>query len=588
MVILFVVEEDGWMKSKSNGLYILGISGQGPAAFDLSGVGHDPAAALIKDGRLIAAAEEERFIRLKHARGQFPYNAIKFCLNYAGIGIEDISYIVGNFKPELISKFYVRNKIFKSPLKAAQITIGSKVIKKKYIDCVKKIPYFLRKDKKFANDILKKFNIVEHHLAHASSAYHLSGFDRSIIMSIDACGEAATTLIAEGFKTTIRKLRESFIPHSVGGFYSLFTEYLGFEPNNGEYKVMGLAPYGKNVIDVSDLIRIKDGYVKVNQKIRGTYYRYSDYIIRRFGSPRKKREPVEQRHANIAYAIQERLEEVCLDLLKFSLEKINSKNLCLAGGVALNTKMNGKLLASGLIKNIFVQPAAGDAGTAIGSAFYKYAELGYAPKDKMEHVYYGPEYTNEDILNVIKTSKIGYEYYDDISGICAELISKGKIVGWFQGRMEWGPRALGNRSILADPRNPKMKDLINQYVKFREEFRPFCPSMLAEVASEYLEGAYPSPFMILTFKVPKEKRKEIPAVVHVDGTVRPQTVEKQINPKFYRLIKSFEDITSVPVILNTSFNVAGEPIVCRPEEAIRTFYSCGMDYLAIGNYLLKK
>ncbi|MEM7819474.1 MAG: carbamoyltransferase [Candidatus Aenigmatarchaeota archaeon] len=576
------------MKPISNNLYILGICGQGHAAFDLSGIGHDPAAALIKDGKLIAAAEEERFIRLKHARGHFPYNAIKFCLDYAGIGIEDIDYIVGNFKPELISKIYARDKFFKRPLKAMQITIGSKVIKKKYLDCVKRIPYFLKERKELATEIIKKFETVEHHLAHASSAYHVSGFDKSNIITMDACGEATTTLISKGEDGLIKKIRETFIPQSIGGFYSLFTEYLGFEPNDGEYKVMGLAPYGKKCIDVSDLIKVVDGCVVVDQKINGSYYRYSEYVINRFGPPRKKGDVVDERHANIAYAIQERLEEICMDLLKFSLGKIDSKNLCLAGGVALNSKMNGKLLSSGLINNIFIQPAAGDAGTAIGAAFYKYVELGYKPNEKMEHVYYGPEFTNEEIENALKLSKVKYEFYDDISGICAELIAKGNIVGWFQGRMEWGPRALGNRSILADPRNPKMKDLINQYVKFREEFRPFCPSMLASAAKEYLEGAYPSPFMILTFKVPEEKRREIPAVVHVDGTVRPQTVEKHINERFYNLIKSFEELTSVPVVLNTSFNIAGEPIVCRPIEAIRTFYSCGMDYLAIGNYLIKK
>lgn len=573
------------MKSKSNGIYILGLCGQGMAGFDLAGIGHDPAAALIKDGKLIAAAEEERFIRLKHARGQFPFNAIKFCLNEAGIGIEDVDHIVGNFRPELVSKIYARNKMFRSPMRAIQIKLGAKVIKNKYIDNIRKIPYFLKESSE--GNIVNKFETIEHHLAHSSSAYHVSGFDNAIIMSLDASGEAATTLLSMGSGEDIKKLRET-IRNSIGGFYSLFTEYLGFRPNDDEFKIMGLAAYGKPGISVSDLIGVKDGYVEVDPKLFGGYYRFSDYIVQRFGPARKRHGPIEERHENIAYAVQARVEEICRELLEFSLNNTDSRNLCLAGGVALNSKMNGKLLSSGLIKDIYIQPAAGDAGTAVGAAFYKYTSLGYRSQEKMNHAYYGPAFSNEEIEKIIKTAKIEAEMHSDIAGICAELIAKGKIVGWFQGRMEWGPRALGNRSILADPRNPKMKDLINFYVKFREEFRPFCPSMLAESASEYLENTYPSPFMILTFNVPEKKKKEIPSVVHIDETVRPQTVEKNTNPLFYALIKEFESISSVPVVLNTSFNVAGEPIVCRPEEAIRTFYSCGMDYLALGNYLIKK
>jgi carbamoyltransferase len=568
-------------------IYILGLSGQGPTGFDISGLGHDPAAALIKDGKLVAAAEEERFTRRKHASGQFPYNATKFCLKQAGIALDDVSYIVSNVKFELFNKNQAKKSMFLRPKHLLQFRVGMSVIKKKYLDHIKRLPHFLH-EKDSEGRILKRLDYAEHHIAHASSAFHLSGFKNSSILTLDAAGEAATTLIAKGEDEKITKVRETFSPHSIGGFYTVFTEYLGFEPNDGEYKVMGLAPYGKAGINVDNLIWVKDGTVRVDERIFGSYRYYSGFVEREFGPARKKGTKIEKRHADLAYAVQNRLERISEELVRYAVEHTGITKLCLAGGVALNTKMNGRLLELGIIKDIFIQPAAGDAGTAIGAAFSKYCELGYKPDYVMRHAYLGPEYTNDDIKKVLDIAKLTYEYHDDISGIAADLIAKGKIVGWFQGRMEWGPRALGNRSILADPRNPKMKDIINHYVKFREEFRPFCPSLLKKAAPEYLENPYDSPFMILTFRVPQDKIKEIPAVVHVDGTVRPQTVEKDVNPVFYKLIKDFEGETSIPVVLNTSFNIAGEPIVCKPEDAIRTFYACGLDYLAIRNYLVKK
>jgi carbamoyltransferase len=565
--------------------YILGISGLGHTAYDMCGIGHDPSACLLKDGKIVTCAEEERFIRVKHASGFFPYNAIKFCLDYAKIGIDDVDHIAGNFKPSLISSQYARRKMFSSPIQSMQTMLGARVIGKKYADAIRRIPYFLGQAD---SGIMKKVSLAEHHMAHSASSYYLSGFDRAVIMSIDASGECATTLISEIANDRIRKVRESFSPNSIGGFYTTFTEFLGFKSDDGEYKVMGLAAYGKDGINLDEMMKVDDGKVVVNPKIYGNYFRYSKYVEERFGQARKKGEPIETRHANLAYAVQKKLEETVMELLKLSTTMLSSRKLCLSGGVALNSKMNGRLLESEYIDDIFIQPASGDAGTSLGAALLKSVELGCRPRETMKHSYYGPEFSNDEIKKILKMCGSEFDYFDDISGTVSELIAKGNIIGWFQGRMEFGPRALGNRSILADPTDPKMKDRINSTIKFREEFRPFCPSILKGHEKEYLEYSYPSPFMILTFRVRDEKQKEIPAVVHVDGTARPQTVEKGTNPMFHDLIKSFESLSGVPVILNTSFNVAGEPIVCTPQDALRTFFSSGMSYLALGNYLVMK
>lgn len=570
-------------------IHVLGISGAGPVAYALTGFGHDPSACLVRDGEIVACAEEERFTRVKHARGIFPYRAIKFCLDQGKIGIEDVDLITGFWMPDLIYKTPTfRNQVFTNPSLSARTYLATKIAKKKYLDHVAAIPYFLDVAPSEKNQVLRKFKFTEHHIAHLASAYYCSGFERAALLSIDNAGENVTTVLGEGVNGAIGKLKESYNPHSAGAFYSAFTQYLGFEPDDAEYKVMGLAPYGKPRYDVDDLLKTSDGTIRVDARIFGSQYLYSEYVDKRFGPHRKRGEKIDDRFADVAYAIQKRLERVSEELAKYIVDKTGNKALGVSGGVGLNTKMNGNLLKSGIVEDIFVQPAANDAGTSVGAALYQYQQMGYKVKFKMEHAYYGPEFSDEYVENWLRISKLRYESLGDISGTVGELVSKGKIVGWFQGRMEFGPRALGNRSILADPRDPGMKDRINEYVKFREEFRPFCPSLLDEAKEEYLQNAHDSPFMILTFDVPREKQKEIPAVVHVDGTARPQTVKKEINPKFYRLIKAFEEVTSVPVVLNTSFNVAGEPIVCRPEEALRTFSSCGLDYLAIGNFLIEK
>jgi len=568
-------------------MYVLGVAGLG---LDERGtLGHDPAAALLKDGEIVAAAEEERFTRVKHAPGYFPYRAVKFCLDYAGIGIEQVDRIAGYWKPELVFRnAFLHEGYYAHPVRSAKFYLLWKMYEMKYRNNIRHIAYTLEKDRAAGDALLRKFTTVEHHLCHAASAYYCSGFKDATIVTMDGMGENVSTLVGENAGTDVKKIIETYSPHSLGIFYTLFTEYLGFEPNEAEYKVMGLAPYGKPGVKMDDLLWTGDGRVYLDKRLLGKFRFYSDYLAQRFGPVRRENGPLEQRHKDIAYALQERLQKVSLELVKWALEKTGKRNLALAGGVCMNSKMNGMLWREAGVDDIFIQPAAGDNGTALGAALYLSAQEGCRPKKPLEHLYYGPEYSDEQMRKTLDTAKVKYEKCGDIAGEVAELLAKGKIVGWFQGRMEFAARALGNRSILADPTDASMKDKVNAAIKFREGFRPFCPSMLAEAADEYLEQPHSSPFMILTFETPEKKQREVPAVVHVDGTMRPQTVEKHVNPKYYRLISEFEKESGVPVVLNTSFNVSGEPIVCAPKDALRTFYVSGLDYLAMGDYLVKK
>lgn len=573
-------------------MYILGIAGMGTDDMKghLAAIGHDPSAALIKDGRLIAAAEEERFVRVKHAQGFFPYNAIKFCLEKEGIDITEVDHIVNNFDTNLDFKnqFFSRNLYF-NPIRVLKQGIWDRMMYQSYSNNITRLAHFLKKQAKDVPSLIKKFRMIEHHLAHIGNSYYFSGFKDAALITLDAAGENISTICASGRNHNITKLKETYNPDSLGALYALFTEFLGFMPNDGEFKVMGLAAYGSPKMDISDLIEVSNGTFKIDRRVWGTLQLYSKYITDRFGKPKQNTENYTKRDANLAYAIQNLLEETVTKLVEYTVRQTNVDKLCLSGGVALNCKMNGRLLRSGIVSDLFIPPAPADNGTSIGAAMYHYVSLGYKPKQRLEHSYFGPEFSNADILKTLKKLGINkYEYVADISGEAARIIYKGGVLGWFQGRMEFGPRALGNRSILADPRNPHMKDIINETIKFREMFRPFCPSLLKEAADEYLEEAHFSPFMILTFQVPKKKQKEIQAVVHVDGTTRPQTVDKKVNKKFYNLIKIFESYSGVPVVLNTSFNIRGEPIVCTPQDALRTFYTCGMTHLALGNYLIKK
>jgi len=379
-------------------------------------------------------------------------------------------------------------------------------------------------------------------------------------------------------------------PDSVGYFYSEFTEFLGFQRNSDEWKVMGLAPYGKPGMDLSAFINVKAApyHVHTKQLIANGATPFAG-MTARLGPPRTAESEIDDRHKDIAYAVQDVCETAMMNVVRMAIEKTGCRDVCLAGGVALNSKANGKIAASGLVGKMFVQPAASDDGVALGAALAPYLDgNGKLPNKPMRHGYWGPSFDDEAIENALRTYKLRYVKVPDAASTAAELLSQGKILGWFQGRMEFGPRALGSRSILADPRDPEMNAKVNNAVKFREWWRPFAPSFKKEAAGEYLESATDSPFMILTAQVRPEKRSIIPSVTHVDGSARPQTVEKEINPLYWRLIDEFGKRTGVPVIMNTSFNLRGEAIVHAPTDAIRTFFSSGMDALAIGSYLVEK
>ncbi|MGA2431692.1 MAG: carbamoyltransferase C-terminal domain-containing protein, partial [Candidatus Acidiferrum sp.] len=403
-------------------------------------------------------------------------------------------------------------------------------------------------------------------------------------------GAWEATSIWHGRNGRIEHLLTIPFPNSIGGFYSAFTEYLGFVPNSDEWKVMGLAPYGQPGVNLDAFIDPEAAPYRVHAKrLNGGRTGTSSGISALLGAPRAAESDIDDRQKNIAYAVQDYCERAMMSVVRMALAKTRSRNLCLAGGVALNSKANGKILASGIVDKMFVQPAASDDGVALGAALAPYLDNGgRLPMRAMRHAYFGPAFDDEAIEASLKTYKLHYTRVNDPACVAAELLAQGKILGWFQGRMEFGPRSLGSRSILADPRDPEMTAKVNNAVKFREWWRPFAPSMKKEVAPDFVESATDSPFMILTAQVRAEKRAVIPAVTHVDGSARPQTVEKEINPLYWRLIDEFGKRTGVPVVMNTSFNLRGEAIVNTPTDAVRTFFSSGMDALVIGSFLVEK
>ncbi|MBI4553630.1 MAG: carbamoyltransferase [Candidatus Latescibacteria bacterium] len=550
---------------------------------------HDAAACLLKDGEIVAAAQEERFTRKKHD-SDFPIHAIRYCLAQEGIGPNDLDYIGFYDKPfikfERILYTYIATfpRSFPSFTKAIPIWLHEKLW----------TPNIIRKELGYTGEIL----FTEHHQSHAASCFLVSPFESAAILTIDGVGEWATATYGAGRGTQIHILSEIRFPHSLGLLYSAFTYYLGFKVNSAEYKVMGAAPYGEPTY--YDLIRRElihvndDGSFKMNMK----YFAY-DYGLTMTnghfsalfgGPPREPESKLEQRHWDIAASIQKVTEEIVLCMARHLHAVTGMKNLCLAGGVALNCVANGRVLREGPFDDLFIQPAAGDAGGAVGAAAYLYHTLlGHPRTTLMTHAYLGPEYSDDEIRQYLVQHDIPFtaSSREDLLKTTAQLIADQHVVGWFQGRMEFGPRALGSRSILADARNPKNKDIVNLKIKFRESFRPFAPSVLAERVSEYFDLDRPSPYMLLVAQVRPEKRV-IPSVTHVDGSARIQTVTRDENPLFYDLIRAFDDLTGVPVIINTSFNVRGEPIVCTPHDAYLCFMRTHMDYLVMGSYILDK
>jgi len=583
---------------------------------------HDSAAAILVDGKIIAAAQEERFTRKKHD-SSYPYNAVEFVLKYSKLKLSEIDHIVFYEKPflkfERLLETYVAfaPKGFKSFCRSMPIWLKDKLFQKKML-----MNELQRHDQNFSDD--NKLFFSEHHLSHAASAFYPSPFKEAVVLTADGVGEWATTTVATGNENNLEILKEIHFPHSLGLLYSAFTYYTGFKVNSGEYKLMGLAPYGepkyKNII-LEKLVDVKeDGTFMLNQE----YFNYSTGLTmtnekfnRLFGEkPRNsKNEKLTQFHMDIASSIQEVTEDIMMKLCKSIKKEFNSKNLCLAGGVALNCVANGKIEKEKIFENIWIQPAAGDAGGALGAALALWHIEQNNPrktnsKDDMKGSYLGPEFSQSEIESELK--KIGAKFEvindDQIINKTSEDIANGYAVGWFQGRMEFGPRALGARSILGDARSDSMQKTLNLKVKYRESFRPFAPSVLREDLSEWFEIDKDSPYMLLVANVNSKKtlqmndkqkklfgidklnvkRSEIPAVTHVDYSARIQSVHKETNPKYFELLKKFKEKTNCPVIVNTSFNVRGEPIVNTPTDAFNCFMGTELDILAIGNCYLEK
>jgi carbamoyltransferase len=546
---------------------------------------HDSSACIASDGELLFAVAEERISRIKHDAG-FPQHAIRACLNFAKVSPDQLNFICQGW-PTPGKAFSTDLKCFlrgQYPITYLNVLNSARL----YASMAHQNGGFRRFTDIFG-PTRAQIRFVDHHLAHAISAYSYSGFDKAAVVVMDGRGAWEASSIWYGHDGRLDHVLTIPWPNSLGLFYAQFTQYLGFVPNSDEWKVMGLAPYGNPGINLSEFISSNHESYHVNAPLLFERSKGISAIAKRLGPERTPESEIDDSFKNVAFAVQDACEVAMLALVRLATQKTNCRDVCLAGGVALNSKANGKIQASGMVDNIFVQPAASDDGVALGAVFAPYLDHGgRLPMRPMRHVYLGPEFTDADIEKALRTYKLRATKLENVASTTAELLANSKIIGWFQGRMEFGPRALGHRSILADPRDPEMSAKVNNAVKFREWWRPFAPSMLKEVASEYLEHACDSPFMILTNPVRPEKRGTIPSVTHVDGSARPQTVEQDLNPLYWNVINEFGKRTGVPVIMNTSFNLRGEAIVNTPTDAIRTFFSSGMDALVIGPYLVEK
>jgi carbamoyltransferase len=608
-------------------MYILGIS----AYY------HDSGVALIKDEKIIAAAQEERFTRKKQD-ARFPKESIKYCLKEAGIALDDIDHIAFYDKPFLKFERLLTTYLTEAPngfqsfLLSIPVWLKEKLFLKETLAREFKslfLEYYPNQEKEakvFKKRISKKFMFGEHHQSHAASAFYPSPFEEAAILTIDGVGEWTTTSIAYGKGNKIEFIKEINFPHSLGLLYSAFTYYTGFKVNSGEYKVMGLAPYGKPIytdLIKEHLIDIKeDGSFKLDMQ----YFNYTTGLTMTnkkfnelFGAPpRKSESTLTQKEMDLAASIQKVTEEIMIKLARHAREITGSDNLCMAGGVALNCVGNGELMRENIFKNLWIQPAAGDAGGALGGAYSIYYQELRHPRnidpeemDKMQGAYLGPKFSDEEIRSYLKKVNAVYHYIDDentLLDITSDALANSKVVGWHYDRMEFGPRSLGHRSIIGDPRSQEMQTVMNLKIKYRESFRPFAPSVLFEKVNEWYELDRESPYMLLVAPVKKEKqipmteeqealfgieklnipRSEIPAVTHVDYSARIQTVHQETNPRYHKLISKFEEKTGCATIVNTSFNVRGEPIVCTPEDSYRCFMRTEMDMLVLDNFVLYK
>jgi len=573
-------------------MIVLGLSGA---------LTHDPSAALYIDGKLVAAAEEERFLREKHAKRKWPYHSAKFCLEFSGVSPLDVDIVafpfakISLFRPD---RWHFAKRYWYSPDRSLTALFnGNRRFRRN-----KRGIIGLMDD--LGIDIEKTpFVPVEHHMAHASSAYHLSGFkEKTAILGIDGKGEYATTFFGYGENGKIYKIKELYDPDSLGGVYGAITQYLGFEMLDGEFKVMGMAPYGNpDTYDLSRLIQCDGKSIKVDTSLVNTVglrryreeelgYYFSKKLVKWLG-PKRVGDEIDDPYVDYAASMQKLLEDISLQLIETYLGDIlrETGKLCFAGGVGLNVKLNQRIIDLPYVDELFVQPAASDAGTAIGAASYVITKNG-GSVEKMEHVYLGPSYKTEDCIDACKKhpNQPKWERLDRVPEIAAGIIAEGNPLAWFQGRMEFGPRALGNRSILGDPSYPGIAERINSQIKYRERWRPFCPSILDESAKEILQTAHPSPYMTFAFNVADKWKQKIPEVVHEDGTARPQVVNKNTNSRYYELIQHLKKLRGVPAVLNTSLNRRGEPMICSPTDALNMFFGSDLQFLIMEDILVKK
>ena len=547
---------------------------------------HDSSACIVRDGKLLFAVAEERISRVKHDAG-FPVLSIKACLDAAGVGANELDFVCFGWPAPRITYGHDLADFARGRHPISYWNVLSST--RHFATMVNQGNGWKRFQSHFGPTKARP-RFIDHHFSHAISTFGYSGFEEAAVVVVDGRGSWEATSFWHGHSGRLDHVSTIPWPNSLGLFYAAFTKHLGFQPNSDEWKVMGLAPYGNPSIGLEDFIRINGHPYRVDGPgLIGTGNGSLSKIAQKLGPPRLPESEIGEKHKNLAFSVQEACEQAMMALVRDAVAKTGCRNLCLAGGVALNSKANGKILASGLVDNLFVQPASSDDGVALGAALAPYLEAdGRLPMTPMHDAYLGMEYEDSEVEKTLNTYKLRSTRLEDPAGTAAELLSNGKIIGWFQGRMEFGPRALGNRSILADPRDPEMNAKVNNAVKFRESWRPFAPSILAEAAPEYVESATDSPFMILTAQVKPEKRSIIPSVTHVDGSTRPQTVKQDVNPLYWRLIHEFGNRTGVPVVMNTSFNLRGEPIVGTPTDAVRTFFSSGMDALVIGRHLVEK
>jgi len=571
-------------------MIILGLSGA---------VGHDASAAILVDGKIIAAAEEERFIRDKHAKNKFPYEAAKYCMQEAGVRPDQVDIVAFPYAEIPLStnaRWHYAKRHWYAPDRA--------------LDAIFNGNRRFRRNRDKALALMAELGLsnasyvpVEHHLAHASSAYHLSGFkEKTAIVGIDGKGEYATTFFGYGENGKIHKIKEFYDPDSLGGMYGAITEYLGFEMLDGEFKVMGMAPYGDaGKYDLSRLVEFDGEDLRVNTKLvnvvglrrykeNGKGYYFSPELVDWLG-PKRSGDEIDDPYIHYAASVQQLLEDVALKMIDHYVGDIirETGRICMAGGVALNVKLNQRIIAMPGVKELFVQPASGDAGTSLGAASFVAAEQG-EKVEPMQHAYLGPAYTNEECIAACEAhpAKPKFQRIESAALEGAKLLAAGNPLAWFQGRMEFGPRALGCRSILGDPSHAGVADRINAQIKYRERWRPFCPSILDRAAADILQTDHPAPYMTFTFNVAEHWKSRIPEVVHEDGTARAQVVTRDTNPRYYALIEELERLRGVPVVLNTSLNRRGEPMICSPTDALNMFFACDLQYLIMENVLVSK